>query len=197
MNKYLNATLFVWFMFNKKEIEELKNSVTEQLTALSHNINQRFEQTDSDMSQIKVRIDEVQENNTNAADKIIQQLNEINRLKSEFENALNRIKSVSRNIEETAAISVKDVAEKEIETIKAHSKKFRDLEDELKGTTLSVNQLQMELAKFVSISQQIKLVDFSLTKHQEEMSKSEKERMQLINDNERLKSMMAKMKRNR
>ena len=184
-------------MFNKKEISELKEEITSQLSTLNSNINQRLQNNENTLSNVKNALIELKENNQAVTSEIKKDLAEINSVKSAFESALNRINSVSRNIEETASLSVKEVAEKEIESIRISSKQFRNLQEELNELVSSVNEIQLELSKFISISQQIKLVDFTLQKHEQEMSKSEKERIDLINENERLKSIMAKMKRSR
>lgn len=180
---------------NKKEIDDLKQEMTDQLSALSTNLNQRLNDHEDSLSALKDVISELKANNSQITEKVKIDLKEINSIKSEFQTALNRLVSVSRTIEETAASNVKEVAEKEIETIQRSSRQFRDLEEELRAIVRKINTLQLEISKFISISQQIRLVDFTLQKHQEEMSKTERERMHLINENENLKSMMAKMKR--
>ena len=184
-------------MFNNKEITELKEEMTTQLSNLSSTFNQMMQSNENAMSNLKNAIAELKDKNESVTVEIRKDLADINNIKSEFQQALNRINSVSRNIEETASMNVKEVADKEIESIKASSKQFRGLESELNELVEKVNEIQLELSKFISISQQIKLVDFSLQKHQEEMSKTEKERLDLRNENERLKSIMAKMKRGR
>ena len=184
-------------MFNKKEIGELKEEITTQLSNLSSSFNQRLQNNENALSNLKNALIELKDKNETVTAEIKKDLQEINSIKSGFESALNRINSVSRNIEETASLSVKEVAEKEIESIRISSKQFRNLQEELNELVSTVNDIQLELSKFISISQQIKLVDFTLQKHEQEMSKTEKERLDLRNENERLKSIMARMKRNR
>jgi methyl-accepting chemotaxis protein len=184
-------------MFNKKEINELREEITKKLDEIRAEFSTRLEQNSDALKELHSIISELKEDNTTVAEQVKKDLEEINEIKSNFESTLNRITSTARNIEETTSMHVKEVADKEIETIKASSKQFRGIEEELRKTTDSINDLQIELAKFISISRQIKLVDFSLKKHEEDMSRSERERMDLINENERLKTIMARMKRGR
>ena len=182
---------------NKKEINQLRQELTDHLVNLSTDLNKKLQNHENSLTNLYELIKELKQNNINSEEKVKQELEEIDNIKSNFETALNRINSTSKNIEETAAINVREVAEKEIESIQRNSKQFRNLEKDIRSIVEKINVLQLEISKFISISQQIKLVDFSLKTYKEEISKTEKERINLINENERLKSIMAKMKRNR
>ena len=184
-------------MFNTKQINELKEELNKSIEDLKNNTNAKLDENSNTIKEIYSSISELKEDNAESAEKIRSELEEINTLKAEFETALRRLGSTSRNIEDNIAAEVKEIAEKEIEAIKTSSKRFKNVEEELANLLARINNLQLELSKFVSISQQIKLVDFTLEKHYEDMNKSEKERIQLINENERLKSLMARMKRSR
>ena len=181
-------------MFNKKEIQELKEELKQGLESLRTEFSLKLEQHTSILT---TQLSDIRETNTDSATQITKELVKINEIKSEFELTLNRLNSISRSIETNAATSVREVVEKEIESIKASSKQFRLAEEDLRQISNSINSLQLELSKFISISQNIKLVDFTLKQYQSEMSRSEKERRELINENEDLKSKMARIIRRR
>jgi len=183
-------------MFNKKEISDLKEEVSKQLEDLRSSISLKSESHSKSSQELHNLLLEIKDENRHNVEKLKGDMFEILKLKNEFETSLHRIQSVSRTIEDRAAESVRQVAEKEIEVINYTTKQFRNMESELRSVADKINLLNQELSKFVSISQQIKLVDFSLKKYQEEIKSSERERTEILNENERLKSIMAKMKRN-
>lgn len=184
-------------MFNKKEINELKEEVTKKLDETKQEFSNKLVENSKVIDELHNIIRELKENHSVSAENIKKELEEINSIKSEFERALNRVSSMNSVIESTTASSVREVAEKEIESIKASSRQFRNLEEELKEITERISEMQLEISKFISISQQIRLVDFSLKSHQEDLRNFERERTELLEENERLKTIMAKMKRNR
>jgi methyl-accepting chemotaxis protein len=184
-------------MFNKKEFAELKEEFNSKFSELHSQFNSRIVEQNKFLKEFAVAFAELQQTNGLSAEKIKKDLEEVNSIRQSFETTLNRLNSVSKNIEETAAMNVKEVAEKELESIKASSKQFRGIENEMKSILENVNSLQLEISKFLSISHQIKLVDFTLKRHEEDLSSSERERMALRNENEELKSIMARMKRNK
>ena len=182
---------------NKKELEELKESISAQISGLGSSINQRLTEHENSLEKLNTQIDDIRERNNIITDKIRRDLKEIADIKTNFTTALNRVEALSRNMESSIHVSVKEIADKEIENIKCSVKQFKDVEMDLKNIVEVTNDLQLELSKFLSISQQINLVDFSLKSHKEDIENYERERSRLSDENERLKSIMAKMKRNR
>lgn len=183
-------------MFNaKKDLEALREGTHSLLEQLKQDFSSKLEENKNAIRELYKLINELKENTLSHNETIKKDLLEINTLRSEFERALNRINSISSSIEDTAADRVREVAETHISSIQQSSSNYKELEQELKAIVAKIHTLQLEISKFVSISQQINLVDFSLKKHKDDLSNYEKEKNELINENERLKSIMAKMKR--
>lgn len=187
-------------MFNKKieqDMQQFKEDVKSKISSMSSSLHQRIKEQEMSFSEIRSRIGSIQEKNLENAEKLKQEMQEICSIKSEFETSLNRINSISRSIEKTAASEVRKVADEEIERMRAGSAKLRDAEDDLNDMLEGINSINMEISKFLDISKQIRLVDFTLKSHQQDIQNYEKEKIRLLDENEKLKSIMAKMKRNR
>lgn len=184
-------------IFGNKEVSQLKQEFEKKLDDTKQELSSKLDATANYVKEIYELLQELKVYNENISGKIKKDLNEINLLKADLEKALNRINSTSRHIEETAALNVKEVAEREVNAIKMSSKRYRDVEGELEELARTVHDLQLELSKFVTISRQINLIDFTLKQHKEDIVEYEQEKNELVNENERLKTIMAKMKRMR
>ena len=184
-------------MFNaKKDLESVRDGIRGHFDEIKDDFSVKLDETKNAIRELYKEIQELKGTNINHNEQVKKDLLEINTLKNEFERALNKVQSMSYVIEETTKDSVREVAQKEIESIQANSAKFRELENELRATTQKIHYLQLEISKFISISQQINLVDFSLKSHKQDIEKYERERNDLMQENERLKTIMARMKRN-
>lgn len=184
-------------MFNKKELTELKEKITEKLEGFSSTFNQRMLEQESSLEKLSSTINGLNQSNQEVIEKVKTELNAISNLKDNFESVLNKLNSINKTIELTATSEIKEVAEKEINSIKDSAKKFREVEEDLSKVLLNINDTNMEISKFIDISNQIKLVDFTLKQHKDDLTNNEREKIRLMEENERLKSLMGKMKRNK
>jgi len=181
---------------NKKDLEAIREGVRSHFDEIKEDFSSKLGLNKNAIRELYKEIQELKEANLNNNSQVKKDLLEINTLKSEFERALNRINSISSSIEDTAANNIREVVEKNIGSIQQSSTKFREMENEIRVIVGKIHTLQLEISKFISISQQINLVDFSLKNHKENIENYERERNELSQENERLKSIMARMKRN-
>lgn len=180
-------------MFNKKEIQE----IAEKLEETKQEFSKKLEEQTIAIKEISSSLESIKDNNLAASETITAELEQLSALKYNFEKILNKLNSISKSLELTAASAVKEVADEEINSIRSSAKKFKEEEEKIKETLSRINEINMEISKFITISQQIKLVDFTLQKHQEDIHDYEQEHARLLDENERLKLIMARMKRNR
>ena len=116
---------------------------------------------------------------------------------SGFEKSMASFDNVKNRLDTLLYDKINEFIDRELASIRKKLGVFDDVEDRFKALVGEVTALKMELAKFNAIAGNIKEVDFSLHKHAKELELQDKTKIDLERENDRLKSIMAKMKRQR
>ncbi|MBW3021138.1 hypothetical protein KY334_07625, partial [Candidatus Woesearchaeota archaeon] len=105
--------------------------------------------------------------------------------------------SMKHKLSDIIETKVTNMIDKEIINLNSKLKNLDNIEKEFDNFVNEVNKLKEELSKFNKISKEIKEVDFTLEKHTGLIQKIERKKIYLEEENEKLKSLMARMKRHK
>ncbi|MBW2998825.1 hypothetical protein KY321_04770 [Candidatus Woesearchaeota archaeon] len=187
-------------MFNKKELQEIKDLIennhkqTNQKIdliseTLSHNIK--------DVSELRSMISRSNHEFVEKTNQLEIELEKIITLSDNFSRCVNSFDSMKHKISDLIQSKISEMLDKETANINSKLESLNNIEEEFTSFMDEVNSIKEQLSKFNKISKEIKEVDFTLDKHTSLIQKIEKRKIHLEDENDKLKSLLAKMKRNR
>lgn len=186
-------------MFGGKQLEEIKEISKSHSDSISE-LKELIEANRKDISEMKeLVIDEITEMNKKNEDISIRLDDELGRLvkmAGEFERSVASFNNIKNRLDDALYKRIQDIAESELMLVRKKLTDFKGIEEDFTKLVAQVNRLESELGKFNKITANINEVDFSLQKHARDLQMADKRKLQLERENDMLKSLMAKMKRN-
>ena len=189
-------------MFNKKELEEIK----EQVDLLSKEIHGKFEQhqknllshnahTNTIFNQIQTNISELQRKNFYFTDTFEEQVQKFKTLGDKLKSTIESFKLLenvaSKKLMEEMQVSI----ENEIKNLSHTSNKYKELEEKLSATQKRLVKIEDQLDRFLELAGKIKESDFELSRYANELRRNDKEKLELMRENEKLKTLIARERR--
>lgn len=178
-----------------KKIEELKNEVSELKESLKI-----FSESFQKNNELFQKMAEEFKNFKNSEIIYIKSLNEkiteIDSLRNNFENSLQNFNSIRNRLEELFVSRIVNLVDAETAKVKEKINSFESLENEFKNLTGGIKDIKEEIDKFKIISSQVKTSDFSLQKYAKELQEMDSEKLRLMRENDNLKTIIAKLRRN-
>tara|TARA_Y100000310_G_scaffold216625_1_gene217701 strand:+ start:1553 stop:2128 length:576 start_codon:yes stop_codon:yes gene_type:complete len=167
---------------NKETIDSLTSSIT---------------QLKSESLELKEKLSGAVENQNVLISNFKRESAAIEELKEKLENDISDFRLIKNQMPEKIFEQLKEELEPHIEGLRSNVKTFNELKSELSKSSEQVDELNSELSKFVKISKNIKAEDFELVKHARMLEKNDKEKLELVRENERLKTLIARERRRR
>jgi len=128
---------------------------------------------------------------------LTKELKIINEESSRLKKCVNSFDSIKNRVDSMLMDKLNKLVDVEIKAVKEKFLEIDSVEKNYKSLIDELSKLESNIQKFNNISSNIKEVDFTLNKHMNDISQVEKKKILLEQENDRLKSIMAKMKRNR
>ncbi|MDP7141167.1 MAG: hypothetical protein QF362_03755 [Candidatus Woesearchaeota archaeon] len=180
----------------KDHIDEIAKAIEsnkESITSLTNSITN----LKSESSELKEKLSNAIEDQAAFISNFKESSETIEELKEKFENEISDFRLIKNQLPEKIFDQLKEELEPHIESLRTNVKTFNELKSELTKTSEEVNDLNSELTKFINISNNIKAEDFELAKHTKTLEKNDKEKLELVRENEQLKTLIARERRRR
>lgn len=187
-------------MFNGKQFQEIKE-LLEKTNLRIDELTSQVRESGQEMDELKHHFtDEVNNLKDQSLEKTFQLSKELKNLQEQtqkFQRCVGTFENLKSNLDDVLTSKITSMAEFEIRKVKESLSNLNSVENDFKALVIEVNDLKNEINKFNTISKGIKEVDFTLNKHVQEIEQVDRKKFELEQENERLKTMMARMKRNR
>ena len=188
-------------MFGGNKIEEVKeilNTNNKELATKIDSLTSTIESNSNQLSELKEKFEEeishIKEKNDEISIRFDEELNHLVNLAGEFERSIASFNNIKNRLDDILYKKINEIADTEINSVKKRLSEFDNIQDDFTGLVNEVNSLQVQIKKFNEISENIKKVDFTLHSHARDLTKADRVKLEVEKENERLKSIMAKMK---
>ncbi|MCF7872058.1 hypothetical protein K9L97_03415 [Candidatus Woesearchaeota archaeon] len=125
------------------------------------------------------------------------ELSRLGALNDEFEKRINNFKFLESNLQkklgEKAEFELKD----QLKDLSKTANEYKKIEKDIVESKDSLSYLNRILGDLVDISKSIRKEDFVLSKHAKNLELADKEKLNLIRENENLKRLIGKLRSNR
>jgi len=191
-------------MFNKKEIQEVKEVIEnnkkesdENLSLILKTLETNSTKVNNFQTEIKEDIQNIKQDQTESSKKLQKETNKIIELTNTFERSISSFENTKNRLDDMLYKRIEDLFETELNSLHNKMKEFSGIEEDFTKLVNEVNTLKDQIKKLNNISKEIKEVDFTLNKHINNIKEVDRKNQELHEQNEDLKSKMAKMIRNR
>jgi len=187
-------------LIKKEHLEELRDSVKTNILELNNQLlEHKQELQKNNQESFNMLLEKIQqlENKQNTfGDSFDDELYKINELSQQFESRINGFKLLehraNKHLFEEVSLQIKS----QIETLFNTTKKYQELESKMVKVQESISTLNEEISKFSNIAKEIKTADFQLSKFAKQVTSENQEKLSLMRENERLKLLISKERRN-
>lgn len=189
-------------MFGGKQLEEIKEilennqkETSSKIDELTSSVKENHSQISSLSSRFSEELSKVEEENKELKKRFDEELGSLVDMIGEFERSIASFNNIKNRLDEVLYRKINEIADTELNSVRKRLSEFNTIQDDFSELVTEVNKLKSQISKFNQISENIKEVDFTLSSHKKDISHAERAKLQLEQENDRLKSMMAKMKR--
>jgi hypothetical protein len=174
----------------KNEVNKLK----EQLSDIKNHQTELFSQFNSKVDILTNHFETLENSSITNFKNHTNEFEQLNlKLKKRIDSML-MLENILRNsFMESATSEIK----KQISSLDITTKEYKKVESTLLNLNSNIKTLTNDITKFKSISSEISIADFNLSKHVKEVNLADKEKLRLMNENDRLKTIIAKQRRHR
>lgn len=185
----------------KKQIEELRT----QLAELQETVNTHSKALDESQERTKTlqaTIAEATEKlttqisqNTEYENSIAQHADRATALHDEFSRALDQIKRQHTNFEQRVIQQLHSSIKEATSTLRADADKYRALKEEIAQTRDLLGGVQDDLRKFQTVGKKIKASDFEATQFAKKVFGADQEKLRLMKELDKLKSIVSRQRK--
>ena len=191
-------------LISKKSLTQIE-SLIEKLDSKIDSLEEKFaNEQDKNTSQINKNIEAVLEKLKQLEDKqsfMSKRFNEEVSIFSELNNNIKKRIEGFKMMENRAETLIADKAREEIasklDSLSLLGKKYKQVEHDLDESSKNVKEMTAQMKKFVDIGKDIKSADFELANYAKRLTATDSEKLRLIRENETLKKLISKERRNR
>ncbi|MAF36597.1 hypothetical protein CL622_05775 [archaeon] len=188
-------------MFSGKKqserLDDIEKRVFEQLTK-HESILLRIEEQ---IKKINIEKQLLEEKTTRQISEVVekyeQDKNSITQLREDLEQEVHAFKVGRTKMVTDGMSSVERVLDEQMDKIKIDADAYNEVCDSIKTVSKTLENVEDEIQKFLTISTTIKKQDFQLTKFTKKIFEADKEKLELMKRIDTLERMVAKMRRHR
>ncbi|RME54297.1 hypothetical protein D6777_04255 [Candidatus Woesearchaeota archaeon] len=187
-------------MFNKQELEDIKESLEEisknmfVLKQTNEELKQKIQSNEELLTSLLNTVKEINAlNNT----KLVEELKEIAVLRQKFSKAVASFELLHQKIYDRLYTGLN-------ETLKNHQNELKSTTESYKATMPKVKEINdtfsiviEEVNKFKTIAKTLKETDFELVNHQKNLERLDREKLYLLKKIDTLERMIGKYRRNK
>ena len=183
-----------------RKLEELSAQVDDNKSVVI-GYSKEMEGFRNELQELKIEIKNFASEAGRFSETAFLQLNGIRKTNEDLKSEVFEFKSIKADIKSKLVGELMDGFRSEIrkESAKLETdvKHFNELKTELSTLVSQFSSVEGEIAKFKLIAGQISAGDFELQRHARELQKNDKEKLQLMQENDNLKRLLAKERRGR
>jgi len=185
-------------MFNKKEIQDLKQIFSKELSDIKKSIDRNTKVVESlDLWPVEKAISDLKDKQSGVIKKTEASLNELNKQKQRFEKMINNLKHSVEKASEVSYNKLQDSIAGSVNRLNLDITAFNNLKKDIQSISNDVLQTKFELEKFNAIAKSLKERDFELSKYQKSLLQQDQEKLRLMKEVEGLRRLIAKERRRR
>jgi chromosome segregation ATPase len=185
-------------MFNKKETEAINSNIKELKETITK-LTEQVETLTTEHSQVKdkvhsfdTKIGDIKEQGAIMSEKLEQEIELISKLNCDFNSRLNSLKILEKKAAKHLIEETTNEMKLNIEKLFNLTNCYKQLEGQLLATQGRIDTMTSEILKFQDVSKRIKTTDFELANFVKQTTKHETHKAKLTEENERLKTLIAK-----
>lgn len=185
-------------METSRKLEELSAQVNDNKSAVS-GYSREMELFRNELRELKTEIQRFSSEASRFSETAFLQLNGVRKTNEDLKSEVYDFKMLKSDLKSRVVTELldgfRDEMRKETSKIATDVTRFNELKNELSVIVTKFKSVEDEIAKFHTIAQQVKEADFSLARYARELEKNDKEKLQLMRENDNLKHLLAKERR--
>ena len=190
-------------MLNKKT-NELLQEIREKLEGQEKKLKQKNEsiaELKQEIAGLKSEINDLKAGETDSRKSMEDYLNKIKDTNVDFVKIVNELRNAKNELNNKVREAVIDKFSKEImtyaERVKSDVKQHNELRETVNKMLEDINQTRAEVEKLQNIGKNIKQSDFELAKYAKTLTQNDKEKLRLMEENNRLKKLVGQARKNK
>ncbi len=180
---------------NKKELREIRDSIKELENKLEEQSKNNNKEISENIIKLSDKIIDLESNNSLLTKKFELELNNFITLNELLKRKIGTLEVVEKKIIGVTTDIAKNEINNQLSSLKILGNKYHELENTLLKTNNTIGSLREDVLEFKKASMQIKNMDFSLVTYTKEINKFNTEKSRLLDENEKLKKLVAKDRR--
>jgi len=180
-----------------KKIESRLTRIEEKIEIGNNNLNLFTNDTKKEIKTLSEKIDCINHEFYGLNEKYKAQIEDTKELNNTLRKRIDSFRILEDTAQKRLFSETKSEIREKLDSLMHTTKEYRKLENGLKNIGENIIILSSEIEKFKNISSQIKKEDFNLAKFAREVVKEDAEKLRLIRENEKLKMLISKERRNR
>lgn len=185
-------------MFSNKELIEIKKELNELKKKFNDDNKTQISETNEikkELTHIKKELEKLSGKYEQKIPELSEELKKLAKLNNTFESRVNSLKTIEKNIGKEFIDKTEKKINEKFQFLDNINNKYKILEKELKSTTNQISNVNTQIDRLITISKSIKERDFDLVNFARELQKEQKEKIELIKENERIKKAIAHKRR--
>lgn len=187
-------------METSEKLNELNARVGDSAKVVSDQ-SKELESFRNEVRELKTEIQKFSSEASRFSETAFSQLSSIRKTNEDMKSELYDFKLIKADIKSTLVGELMEefrtVLRKETGKLDTDVKCFNELKDELSVLVTKFKSVEQEIAKFKEIASQVKSADFQLARYARELETNDREKLQLMSENDNLKRLLAKERRSR
>lgn|SRR3989344_4796565 len=179
-------------MFNK-DIKEDVGKLIQRVEELKDLHKEHSEK----ISQLSLHFGSMNKSNSEFSKTIKDEIEKISEIKKSFETELNSFVFLKEKIKKELIENFKENIKKEFNSLNEESIKHFELKKDINESANLLKNFNNNITKLNTISNSIKEADFELAKHFENIENTNRDKVELMKEVDRLRGILAKYKRDR
>lgn len=182
-------------MFNKKDVEEIKeqlSNLSNELSSLKENSNKQSQQN----QELLTLLSELKSNQSSYFSEMNKEVEEIISLKQEFSKSVRSFELLHKRIYDQLYTRVHEVLREHTNDLKATTDSYNSTAPKVNEMLETLNTLHSEIARFKAIAKHLRENDFQLVNHQKNLERLDNEKLHLLKKIDSLQRMIGKSRRN-
>jgi chromosome segregation ATPase len=182
-------------MFNKKDVEEIK----EQLSNLSNKLSSLKENSNLQQDfnkELLNALSELKSNQSSYFSEMNKEVEEIVSLKDEFSKSVRTFELLHKRIYDQLYTRVHEVLREHTNNLKSTTESYNSTAPKVNEMLKTLDSLNSEISRFKVIAKNIREKDFELVNHQKNLERLDSEKLHLLKKIDSLQRVIGKSRRN-
>ncbi|MBD3259805.1 hypothetical protein GF371_04220 [Candidatus Woesearchaeota archaeon] len=182
---------------NFAELKELVLKLESSISAFNQRLDRLEENHKTGFNTVIDQIQVLETSKDSALSDFKQSLSEINKLKNKLETSTNALILIKDNIKNNLINDMKKEIEKEVKAINDETVKYFELKKDINESANLLLNFKNHVVKLNLLAEKINPADFELEKYFKNMENQNKEKLRLMQEIDRLQSLVARERRKR